>query len=120
MGGCQSAKPKHLKGKKNKRFPWVWGRRPQTQGNLLFFLPFRCLGLADLKPKSCSWPTGLGATIEEEKTSGEIFHFCCIKFVNLVCQLSCSSTLGMVPVLEITLTGRFSVTFEARNKNPGV
>ena len=84
------------------------------------FLPFRCLGLADWKPKSCSWPTGLGATIEEEKTSGEIFHFCCIKFLNLVCQLSCSSTLGMVPVLEITLTGQFSVTVEARNKNPGV
>ena len=44
--GPQSAKPKHLKGKKNKRFPWVWGLRPQTQGNLLIFFAFQMLSLA--------------------------------------------------------------------------
>ena len=27
VAGCQSAKPKHLLGKKNNNSPWVWGRR---------------------------------------------------------------------------------------------
>ena len=45
--GSQSPKPKHLKGKKQKRFPWVWGLRPQTQGNLLFFA-FQMFRLSEL------------------------------------------------------------------------
>ena len=43
-----------------------------------------------------------------------------MKFLNLVCQLSFSSTVGMEDVLQKTLGGQFSVTVEARNKNPAV
>ena len=96
-------KAKHLKGKQNQKISLGLG--PQM---------LRLSGLEDQELQLAYWAGG------EEKTSGEIFHFYCIKFLNLVCQLSCSSTLGMVPVLEITLTGQFSVTVEARNKNPGV
>jgi len=44
--GCQSAKPKHLLGKKNNNSPWVWGLRPQTQGELLIFFAQKMLSLA--------------------------------------------------------------------------
>ena len=53
--GFQSAKPKHLKGKKNKKFPWVWGLRPQTQGNFFAFQVLRHSGLA---AQQCPRPTG--------------------------------------------------------------
>ena len=72
----------------------------------MFFLPKRCLGLADWHPT--------------EKTRGEFFRFCYMKFLNLVCQLSFSSTVGMEAVLQKTLGGQFSVTVEVRNKNPAV
>ena len=91
-------KAKHLLGKKN--------QRPQTQGELLFFLPKRCLGLADWHPT--------------EKTRGEFFRFCYMKFLNLVCQLSFSSTVRMEDVLQKNLGGQFFVTVEARNKNRAV
>ena len=56
---------------------------------------------------------------EAQKLHAQLFCFYCIKFLNLISQMSCSSIVGMVAVLQTTLTGQFSVTVEARNKNPG-
>ena len=62
----------------------------------------------------------LSGLASHRKTRGDFFCFCYMKFLNLVCQLSFSSTVGMEAVLQKTLGGQFSVTVEVRNKNPAV
>ena len=96
--GCQSAKPKHLKGKTNKRFPWVWDLRPQTQGNLLIFFAFQMLRLSGLAAQRLQ---------EAHWSHLSLCSFRYIKFLNLIAQMSCSSIVGMVPVLQTTLKGLF-------------
>ena len=81
-------KAKHLLGKKNKNSPWVWGRRPQTQGEF-FFLAQNMLRLSGQAAQELQ---------EAQKLHAQRLVFSCIKFFggnyniwtkNMNCTLIC-------------------------------
>ena len=83
-------KAKHVLGKKNKNSPWVWGRRPQTQGEFFFFAQnmLRLSGQAAQELQVA------------QKSHTQLFGFYCIKFLILVSQLSCSRAMERVLHLQ--------------------
>ena len=96
--GCQSAKPKHLKGKKNQKISLGLGpKAPNPRKSFVFFAfqMLRLSGLAAQRLQEAHW------------SHLSLCSFRYIKFLNLIAQMSCSSIVGMVPVLQTTLKGLF-------------